>query len=237
MKKILAVFLLLAGIAAAQTYGSFSGVVTGPTGIPVANASVTICHAGAVIIGTDCAQKATIYSSSTGGVLANPLTTNANGEFTFYAPPGDYTYSWSGNLYRASVTMAGNPVIAGLTIGSGPVMTAAPMVTWGTFVYSLHGPGAVHSDFVPQSAITITRMITASVAPVAGCTTYPQLSIQKNGTTVFTQTLSGADPYDSGQISIPISAGSVLHIEEANAAAGCTTALSEAQITVQYQMQ
>lgn len=237
MKKILVAFLLLAGIAAAQTYGSFSGVVTGPTGIPVANASVTICHAGAVIVGTDCAQKATIYSSAAGGVLANPLTTNANGEFTFYAPPGDYTYSWNGNLYRASVTMAGNPVIAGLTIGSGPTMTAAPVMTWDTFVRSLYGPGAVHSEFIPPSAITITRIITAPVSPLAGCTTPPQILLQLGGVTVYTQTLSGSDPYDSGILSISVPSGSTLKIQEGQAPVGCTTGFSDGEVTVQYQMQ
>ena len=229
MKKILVAFLLLAGIAAAQTYGSFSGVVTGPTGIPVANASVTICHAGAVIIGTDCAQKATIYSSSTGGTLANPLTTNANGEFTFYAPPGDYTYSWNGNLYRASVTMAGNPVVAGLTIGSGPAMTQAPVMTWTVWI-----PVTGESDngnFWPPTGITIQRILaTFQTAPI--CTVAPVLFVTDGIHSTSINITGGYN--DSGVISYAFSSTSLT----INTSAGnCTTFPTDGMVTVQYRMQ
>lgn len=233
MKKILVAFLLLAGIAAAQTYGSFSGVVTGPTGIPVANASVTICHAGAVIIGTDCAQKATIYSSSTGGALANPLTTNANGEFTFYAPPGDYTYSWNGNLYRASVTMAGNPVVAGLTIGSGPAMTQAPVMTLGAFLSGSPG-GQVYSEDIISPIKAVYMRVNMITAP-AGCTSAPSIVLSQGVNSASLSLVNGTYT-DGTAISLALNAGSNL-ATTFNAGTGCTTNPSNIQITVDYRMQ
>ena len=62
--------------------------VADKTGAPVANASVTVNVQGAGL--------ATIYSDNGVTVTTNPLTTDTNGAFSFYAADGRYQLVISG---------------------------------------------------------------------------------------------------------------------------------------------
>ena len=62
--------------------------VAASTGAPVANASVTVNVQGGGI--------ATIYSDNGVTVASNPLTTDTNGAFSFYAADGRYQLVISG---------------------------------------------------------------------------------------------------------------------------------------------
>ncbi len=68
----------------------------------VAYHSVVIDSDGAGVTATitvyapGTATLSTIYSSPAGAAQANPLTTDANGRFVFYADPGEYDVQASG---------------------------------------------------------------------------------------------------------------------------------------------
>ncbi|CAM2142686.1 Carboxypeptidase regulatory-like domain-containing protein [Pararobbsia alpina] len=63
--------------------------IADPTGAPVANASVQVNNWPA---GT----PATIYSDNGVTIAPNPLTTDTNGQFSFYAANGHYQFVISG---------------------------------------------------------------------------------------------------------------------------------------------
>jgi Pectate lyase superfamily protein len=78
-------------------------IVFGPSGHPVANATVQVCQAGAT--GTPCAPLATIYTDATLTVAApNPFQTDGLGNYHFYAPAGRYMVQISGPGITGTIT-------------------------------------------------------------------------------------------------------------------------------------
>ncbi|RKP56364.1 carboxypeptidase-like regulatory domain-containing protein [Pararobbsia silviterrae] len=76
----------------------YTNSVADASGLPVANASVQVntYPAGAL---------ATIYSDNGVTQAANPLTTDTNGQFSFYAADGHYSLSISGdNIQPLTIT-------------------------------------------------------------------------------------------------------------------------------------
>src|SRR6185437_15493120 len=70
-------------------------IVLGPSGHPIARATVTVCQADAT--GTPCAPLATIYTDATLSVAApNPFKSDGLGNYHFYAPAGRYEIQISG---------------------------------------------------------------------------------------------------------------------------------------------
>jgi hypothetical protein len=65
------------------TYSGFWSAAIDETGAVVASASVSVYDAETVSL-------ATIYSNASGTVLANPITTDSNGRYSFYVAPGRY---------------------------------------------------------------------------------------------------------------------------------------------------
>jgi hypothetical protein len=91
---IAALLAMLVGTgAAAQDVSSrYQGQVIGTRGLPLANQNVAVCTQPADTSTQPCTPRPTLGTSTTtttGG--ANPLTTDVNGNFFFYAPPGKYT--------------------------------------------------------------------------------------------------------------------------------------------------
>ena len=91
---IFALLLVLPGMARAQ--GSRKDdIVLNRFGQPIAGATVTVCTAGAT--GTPCSPLASIYSDvALTQPLANPLTSDGQGNYHFYAAPGRYMIQISG---------------------------------------------------------------------------------------------------------------------------------------------
>jgi len=78
-------------------------IVFGPSGHPIANATVQVCQAGA--IGTPCSPLATIYTDATLTVAApNPFQTDGIGNYHFYAPAGRYEVQISGPGITGTIT-------------------------------------------------------------------------------------------------------------------------------------
>lgn len=162
------IFLLggiaLLGIAfttgTAQAQGSrHDDIVLGPEGHPVPNATVTVCQAAAT--GTPCSPLATIYTDTTLTVPSqNPFTTDALGNYHFYAPAGRYlvqvtapqingTQSYPDVILPPDVssTASGNNLSAfGLTLG-GNLTVAGNATINGTLTSSSFNPGT----FSPSS--------------------------------------------------------------------------------------
>ena len=108
MKKIAAVSTLFISLAllapAAGAQGSRKDdIVFGPTGHPVAGATVTICQATAT--GTPCTPLATIYTDATlTTTSANPFQTDGIGNYHFYAPAGRYMIQISSPQISGTLT-------------------------------------------------------------------------------------------------------------------------------------
>ena len=93
-RLLLLVLLAIPGVVHAQ--GSRKDdIVLNRFGQPVAGASVTVCTAGAA--GSPCSPLAAIFSDvGLTQPLANPLTSDGQGNYHFYAAPGRYMVQISG---------------------------------------------------------------------------------------------------------------------------------------------
>ncbi len=166
-----------------------------------------------------------------------------NGAPQFTTPGGTYvdTFSFTCGNSPTLITTAGTATISanGVTstafrIGS-ESLTASPRGEQNIFF-----PGALTSTWTGSSwtidkGVTVTRVqVQAKTAPT-GCTTNAVLRVT-DGTTPINVTISGA-ANDSGALSQNYAAGAVLTMSVQTAAAGCTTAPADANLTVQYRMQ
>ena len=151
-----AIFALAAAIAlgvgapAAHAQGSRKDdIVFGPSGHPVAGATITVCQATAT--GTPCSPLATIFTDATLTVPAlNPFQSDGIGNYHFYAPAGRYMIQISGpgingpitypdvilpadvsssgsgnNISAFGLTLGGNLTVAGNATISGTLSTAS----------------------------------------------------------------------------------------------------------------
>lgn len=93
MKNILAVFLLsLSAFAAGVRYDN---VARDDRGRPSPSATIRICGAGTG--GNPCPALSTIYSDhALSGVKSNPFTADLLGNYSFFAPAGEYLIQVSG---------------------------------------------------------------------------------------------------------------------------------------------
>lgn len=66
----------------------YDNIVLSSRGTPVAFATVAVCTQPANVSTTPCSPLATIFSTTGGAAQANPLTTDINGNYHFYATPG-----------------------------------------------------------------------------------------------------------------------------------------------------
>jgi Pectate lyase superfamily protein len=153
-----ACFVLAAALCApaAMAQGSRKDdVVFGPTGHPIANATVTVCVATAT--GTPCTPLATLYTDATlTTTSANPFQTDGIGNYHFYAPAGRYMVQISGPQIAATITYpdvilpadvsssgSGNNISAfGLTLG-GNLSVAGNATITGTLSSSSFNPGTL----------------------------------------------------------------------------------------------
>ncbi len=153
-----AVMLSLSPFADAQ--GSrHDDIVFGPSGHPIANATVRVCQSGAT--GTPCSPLATIYTDATmTATSANPFQTDGIGNYHFYAPAARYVVQISAPSITGTITnpdvilapdassgLSGSDISAfGLTLG-GNLSVAGNASISGTLTTSTFSP----STFAPSS--------------------------------------------------------------------------------------
>src|SRR5260370_42236549 len=94
----------------------FQSQVIGSRGVPLANQNVAVCTQPAVTTTQPCSPLATLATStSTTSGGSNPLTTDSNGNFFFYAQPGKYTVQVygpqvSGQILQPHINLMCSPV-------------------------------------------------------------------------------------------------------------------------------
>ena len=158
----ISVLTLLATLAVplAQAQGSRKDdIVFGPTGHPIAGATVTVCMPTAT--GTPCSPLSTIYTDATLTVpTTNPFQTDGIGNYHFYAPAGRYRLQVSGPGITGTITYpdvilpadlsssgSGNNISAfGLTLGGNLSVGGNATIT-GTLTSGTFSPGT----FAPTS--------------------------------------------------------------------------------------
>lgn len=129
-------------------------IVFGPSGHPVAGATVRVCQSTAT--GTPCAPLAAVYTDATlTTTSANPFQTDGIGNYHFYAPAGRYLLQISSPQINGTVTYpdvilpsdvsstgAGNDISAfGLTLG-GNLSVGGNATVSGTLTTTNFDPGA-----------------------------------------------------------------------------------------------
>ena len=152
----------LIGLAAnlARAQGSRKDdIVLGPSGHPIAGATVTVCQATAT--GTPCTPLAAVYTDATLSVSApNPFQADGLGNYHFYAPAGRYLIQITGPGISGTLTYpdvilpadmsstgAGNNISAfGLSLG-GNLTVAGNATINGTLTTANFSPG----NFSPSS--------------------------------------------------------------------------------------
>ena len=163
MKKIAAITMLFVSLALlaplARSQGSRKDdIVFGPSGHPVAGATITVCQATAT--GTPCSPLATIYTDATLTTTApNPFQGDGIGNYHFYAPAGRYivqitgpgisTVTYPDVILPADLSSSGsgNNISAfGLNLG-GNLTVAGNATVNGTLTTTNFSPGS----FTPSS--------------------------------------------------------------------------------------
>ncbi|MFY9805102.1 MAG: glycosyl hydrolase family 28-related protein [Candidatus Acidiferrales bacterium] len=160
LRFLVSLVAALAGVALAAAPVSAQGsrkddIVFGPSGHPIAGATITVCQATAT--GTPCSPLATIYTDATLTVASpNPFQTDGIGNYHFYAPAGRYLVQIAGPQITGTITEpdvilpadvsssgAGNNISAfGLTLG-GNLSVAGNATVTGTLSATNFNPGAL----------------------------------------------------------------------------------------------
>src|ERR1700678_1795518 len=159
-RAIFALVLSAAALACWTVPASAQGsrkddIVFGPTGHPIAGATVTVCQPTAT--GTPCTPLATIYTDATLTVAApNPFQADGIGNYHFYAPAGRYLLQITGPQISGAITYpdvilpadvsssgSGNNISAfGLTLG-GNLTGAGNATVNGTLSSTNFNPGSL----------------------------------------------------------------------------------------------
>src|SRR3977135_3204431 len=84
---ILSSLLLWAPSAYSQNT-RYDNIALSSRGVPLANQNVAVCTQPANVSTTPCSTLATIFSTAAGAAQTNPLQTDLNGNYHFYAVPG-----------------------------------------------------------------------------------------------------------------------------------------------------
>lgn len=148
--------VLTLGVTPVSAQGSrHDDIVFGPSGHPIAGATITVCQATAT--GTPCIPLATIYTDATLMVKSpNPFQADGIGNYHFYAPAGRYMVQISGPQISGAITYpdvilpadvsssgAGNNISAfGLTLG-GNLSVAGNATISGTLSSTGFNPGTL----------------------------------------------------------------------------------------------
>jgi hypothetical protein len=155
----IAVLLAIFAPAAGAQGSRKDDVVFGPSGHPVAGATIRVCQSGAT--GTPCAPLATIFTDATLTVpAANPFPSDGIGNYHFYAPAGRYQVQISAPQINGTTTFpdvilpadvsstgVGNNISAfGLTLG-GNLTVAGNASISGTLSTTNFNP----TNFTPSS--------------------------------------------------------------------------------------
>lgn len=175
MKRLLqlvAVLLVCCVPTFAQSNGSYHDVAwrfhQGFPTYPAPGATVTVCNFPAVNAQIPCVNRAVIYGGpSTATLMANPITADQNGNYSFWAAPGNYVITITGgNIPPYALTIT---VGCGGGFGCSGALNrlqtvAGTQLTSGDFTFSGWGTGATISN-ISGTDTAFTFTMTAGVTP------------------------------------------------------------------------
>ncbi len=203
----------------ANPNGSQQVVVTAPAAFPVGSSGVNLYRDGTLISFGACLKP---QLTTPGGTLTD---TNS---FTCGNSAPQYNTSGVTSLSQNGVTS--NKFRIGAESWSG-----APRGEQNVFL-----PGALTTTWTGSSwtldkGVTITRVQAQAKTAAAGCTTNAIVRVSDGSAPVNVTIAAGGN--DSGAITQNYAAGAVVTVSVQTAAAGCTTAPADANVTIQYRMQ
>src|SRR5579885_1325477 len=157
------IFALLVVPTAAFAQGSYVNgqgiVLLGPTGRPLAGATVTICTSAGT--GIPCSPTANIFADAGLTVpAANPQTSDGNGNVLVFAAPGNYVYTVTGTGITSGSYVA-------IVAGTGDVKSGSNNILTGTNTFNgpvnfnnteSHTGAETHSGSASFAGITATSV-------------------------------------------------------------------------------
>lgn len=165
MRKLsLAILAILSWpmLASAQDVSArYQGQLIGSRGLPLGNQSVAVCTQPANTTTQPCSPLATLATStSTTSGGTNPLTTDVNGNFFFYAVPGKYTVQAYGPQVSGQFVQPDT-----LLLASGPVISSTGSPSNGNLVVWSSGSTVTNGNLsgdVSTSGGTATTLATVA---------------------------------------------------------------------------
>jgi hypothetical protein len=206
-------------ITGTATSGNQTLTVTLPTTFPPGAAGVNLYRDGSLVAANGCYEP---QFTTPGGTYVDSASFTCGAVMPLQTRAGTSSITTNG----VSTTR--------LRI-NGEALTGAPRGEQNIFL-----PGAltttwVASTWTPDKAVSITRVqVQAKTAPAA-CATNAVVRLT-DGTTPVNLTVAAA-ANDSGVLTQNYAAGIPLSVSVQTAAAGCTTAPADANVTIQYRMQ
>jgi hypothetical protein len=176
--------------ASAQTLVRYDNILLNARGGPVPFASVAVCTQPAVTTTRPCSPLATAYSDSGGLTPANPMLTDASGNYHFYIAPSACGIGTAGctiQWYGTGVVSNFTPDVTIGTAGSGTATNlTGPGVITGTF-------SGNHTDtgIVTDSNASSTYAGNAATATAATSATTATTATNLTGPGAITGTFSG----------------------------------------------
>ncbi|MCU1341671.1 MAG: hypothetical protein JWN92_1094, partial [Candidatus Acidoferrum typicum] len=125
----------------------------------------------------------------------------------------------------------------GIQAGADVAFNASPRASYNAFLPNLTSAAATYQRITLDKPVTVTRLQLVLGTAGVGCTTQSTVSVTDGTTPVTLTTVNGTAIYDSGAVSQNYAAAANLDVKIVTAAAGCTTAPQNANLTVQYRMQ
>jgi hypothetical protein len=195
----------------------FDGIVINAIGESVPGAQVYVCNQPATTNVIPPSPLASLFTDSTGSTpLANPVTVDGNGNYSFYAATGTYTLVYFDPFGRIPTQVF--PDQAVFTPGGGTVTSIAlnmpaefsvagsPITTAGTFAVSKANQNANLVYAGPSSggaaAPTFRALVTADLP--AGVGTVTSIALTLTGSALLTLAVTGSPITTSGTLALTV---------------------------------
>lgn len=205
MKRLIPIFLLVSSLAFAQGGARSSFIVKSSAGQA---GTVRVCTGAAT--GTPCSPLASIYSDAALTIpLSNPITTDAYGNYSYYAAPGTYkeqtvvgsntaTFAVSVQDPTLAVHQTGNENVAGTKTFTNATGTAPFAVNSTTKVTNLNADSLDGNDWANPAALG-----SGTPAPVSATTLAISGNVSLSGSS---QTITQTQVAASGGLTIQTAA-------------------------------
>jgi len=151
MKRLLLFLALLVPSVAFGQNSAYQSILLGPTGRPLAGAVVTVCSSSG--IGIPCSPTVNIFNSAGAGI-SNPTFSDGLGNLQFWAPPGTYIYTVTGNGITPYTQSAVLPCIVGASCANAGILPNTPLAFSATPSFA----ATVSASY----SITLTGNVTSS---------------------------------------------------------------------------